>query len=288
MSSQMCFAKGMTAHRHIGTLLVLRAEEQVRQRAHSEYLQADNVCRQKRENARLKSKDKGSPEPGPVPKGQIRLYSMRFCPFAQRTRLVLNAKGIKHEIINIQLRDKPEWFLKKNPLGLVPLLETVAGELIYESPITCEYLDEEYPDRKLLPSTPYGKAQQKMMLENFSKIPPFTYKIPMGRQKGEDVSGLLDELKEKFNKLNEDLAKKKTKFFGGDSVSMIDYLMWPWFERLEVFKLTDCLDGAPELQKWVERMSEDPVVKSCRHSVDTYEAYYKTYLEGKPNFDYGL
>uniref|UniRef100_A0A672KWJ1 Inhibitor of nuclear factor kappa-B kinase subunit alpha n=1 Tax=Sinocyclocheilus grahami TaxID=75366 RepID=A0A672KWJ1_SINGR len=37
----------------------------------------------------------GSPAPGPVPKDHIRLYSMRFCPFAQRTRLVLNAKGIK-------------------------------------------------------------------------------------------------------------------------------------------------------------------------------------------------
>lgn len=36
----------------------------------------------------------GSPAPGPVPKDHLRLYSMRFCPFAQRTRLVLNAKGI--------------------------------------------------------------------------------------------------------------------------------------------------------------------------------------------------
>jgi len=36
-----------------------------------------------------------SPAPGPVPNGVIRLYSMRFCPFAQRTRLVLTAKGVK-------------------------------------------------------------------------------------------------------------------------------------------------------------------------------------------------
>lgn len=37
----------------------------------------------------------GSAAPGPVPEGVIRLYSMRFCPFAQRTRLVLRAKGIR-------------------------------------------------------------------------------------------------------------------------------------------------------------------------------------------------
>nr|KAF6424959.1 glutathione S-transferase omega 1 [Molossus molossus] len=42
-----------------------------------------------------KSLGKGSAPPGPVPEGLIRVYSMRFCPFAQRTRLVLTAKGIK-------------------------------------------------------------------------------------------------------------------------------------------------------------------------------------------------
>ncbi|XP_061644990.1 glutathione S-transferase omega-1-like isoform X1 [Phyllopteryx taeniolatus] len=236
----------------------------------------------------VKCVSKGCAAPGPVPAGSIRLYSMRFCPFAQRTRLVLNAKEIKHDIVNINLRDKPDWFLEKNPLGQVPTLETSVGEVIYESPITCEYLDEVYPEKKLLPESPFGKAQHKMMMENFSKIPPLTYKIPLGRLKGEDVSGPHTELKQRFSKLNEDLAKKKTKFFGGDSVTMTDYMMWPWFERLQAFDLNDSLESVPELKKWVACMSEDPVVKVSGHSMDTYKAYYKTYLEGKPNFDYGL
>ncbi|XP_074502163.1 glutathione S-transferase omega-1-like [Sebastes fasciatus] len=231
---------------------------------------------------------KGSTAPDPVPNNLIRLYSMRFCPFAQRTRLVLSAKEIKHDTININLKDKPEWFLKRNPLGLVPTLETPAGEVIYESPITCDYLDEVYPNKKLLPSSPFGKAQQKMMLEHFSKITPYFYKIPMGRRNDQDVSGLEAELKEKLSKLNEDLVNKKTKFFGGDSITMIDYMMWPWFERLEIFELKRCLDGTPELKKWTERMWEDPAVKATMHSVDTYKAFYKTYVEGKPNYDYGL
>ncbi|XP_039994471.1 glutathione S-transferase omega-1-like isoform X1 [Xiphias gladius] len=231
---------------------------------------------------------KGSPAPGPVPKGHVRIYSMRFCPFAQRTRLVLNAKGIKHDTININLKDKPDWFLEKNPLGLVPTLETTAGEVIFESPITCEYLEEVYPERKLLPPSPFGKAQQKMMLEHFSKVVPYFYKIPAGRNNGEDVSGLEAELKEKFAKLNEDLVNKKTKFFGGDSITMIDYMMWPFFERLEIFELKHCLDNTAELKKWTECMSDDPTVKVTGHSVDTYKGFYKTYIEGKPNYDYGL
>ena len=35
----------------------------------------------------------------------------------------------------------------------------------------------------------------------------------------------------------QDLVNKKTKFFGGDSITMIDYMMWPWFERLEIFEV---------------------------------------------------
>ncbi|XP_013887399.1 glutathione S-transferase omega-1 [Austrofundulus limnaeus] len=230
----------------------------------------------------------GSAAPGPVPKDRLRLYSMRFCPFAQRTRLVLNAKGIKYDTINIHLKNKPDWFLEKNPLGLVPTLETPAGEVIYESPITCEYLDEVYPDKKLLPASPYAKAQQKMMLEYFSKVTPYFYKIQVGRRNGEDVSKLEAELKEKFAKLNEDLVKKKSKYFGGDTITMIDYMMWPFFERLEVVELHHLLDDTPELKKWTECMFEDPAVKSVLHSVDTHRGFNKGYLAGTPNFDYGL
>ncbi|KAG5266514.1 hypothetical protein AALO_G00232950 [Alosa alosa] len=238
--------------------------------------------------ATQKSFAKGSSPPGPVPKGHIRLYSMRFCPFAQRTRLVLHAKGIKHETVNINLKDKPDWFLEKNPLGLVPTLETVNGQVIYESPITCEYLDEVYAEKKLLPSDPFEKAQQKILLEHFSKVTPYFYKIPMGKKNGEDVSSLEAELKEKLSKLNEVLVNKKTKFFGGDSVTMIDYMMWPWFERMEMMELTHCLDGNAEFKKWVQFMLQDPTVKATMFSTDIYKAFYKSYMDGKPDYDYGL
>ncbi|XP_058508069.1 glutathione S-transferase omega-1-like [Solea solea] len=231
---------------------------------------------------------KGCAAPGPVPKDSIRIYSMRFCPFAQRTRLVLHAKGIKHETININLKDKPEWYFSKNPSGSVPTLETPAGEVICESLITCDYLDEVYPGKQLLPSSPYGKAQQKMRLEHFSKVVPYIFNIPMGRRKGEDVSGLEAEMKEKLAKFDKDLVDKKTKFFGGNSITMIDYMMWPFMARMAAFDLQHCLDHTPALKKWMEHMSEDPSVKETTHDVDTYKTFYKSYHEGKPNFDYGL
>ncbi|KAJ8250346.1 hypothetical protein COCON_G00222680 [Conger conger] len=229
---------------------------------------------------------KGSSAPGPVPKGKIRLYSMRFCPFAERARLVLHAKGIKHDTFNINLMDKPDWFLMKNPLGLVPVLEMPGGQVIYESPITCDYLDEVYPEKKLLPADPFEKAQQKMLLEHFSKIAPYFYKIPMMRRDDEDTSKLEEELKEKLIKLNGNLAGKK--YFGGDSITMVDYMIWPWFERIEGIGLKHLMDGTPELKNWTECMLEDPSVKASMLNTETFKGFYKTYQDGKPDYDYGL
>lgn len=78
--------------------------------------------------------------------------------------------AFSHEVININLKNKPDWFFEKNPFGLVPVLETSKGQLIYESPVTCEYLDEAFPGKKLMPSDPYERALQKMLLEHFSKV----------------------------------------------------------------------------------------------------------------------
>ncbi|KAJ7998099.1 hypothetical protein DPEC_G00219050 [Dallia pectoralis] len=232
--------------------------------------------------------DNGSCAPSPIPNGLIRIYSMRFCPFAQRTRLVLHAKGIKHETVNINLKDKPDWYLQKNPMGLVPTLETSSGQLICESLITCEYLDEVYGDKKLLPADPFEKAQQKMWLEDYSKIIPLFYKIPTAGKNGEDVSALKEELKNKLAKLNKVLVNKSTKFFAGDDITMIDYMMWPWFERLEMYGVKNCLDGTPELKKWTGRMLEDKAVKATMHPIETHKAFGKSFFEGKPDYDYGL
>uniref|UniRef100_A0A8C8ZPZ9 Glutathione S-transferase omega n=1 Tax=Prolemur simus TaxID=1328070 RepID=A0A8C8ZPZ9_PROSS len=229
-----------------------------------------------------------SAAPGPVPEGLIRVYSMRFCPFAERTLLVLKAKGIRHEVININLKNKPEWFFKKNPAGLVPVLENSKGQLICESAITCEYLDEAYPGKKLLPGDPYEKACQKMVFELFSKVPSLAITF-MRTPNKEDCAGLKEELRKEFSKLEEVLTNKKTTFFGGNSVSMIDYLVWPWFERLEALELNECVDHTPKLKLWMAAMREDPAVSALLLDVKALKGFIDLYLQNSPEAcDYGL
>ncbi|KAM9197512.1 glutathione S-transferase omega-2-like isoform 3-T3 [Dugong dugon] len=185
----------------------------------------------------------------------MRLYSMRFCPYSHRTRLVLQAKGIKCQVVNINLRSKPEWFYTKHPFGQIPVLENSKCQLIYESVIICEYLDDVYPEKKLFPCDPYERARQKMLLELFCKI----------------------------------LCYQKTSFFGGNCISMIDYLLWPWFERLDVYGVADCVDHTPTLKLWMAAMKQDPAVCALLIDRSTFLGFLNLYFQNSPDaFDYGL
>ncbi|XP_075698504.1 glutathione S-transferase omega-1-like [Rhinoderma darwinii] len=214
---------------------------------------------------------------------------MRFCPYVQRAMLVLIAKGIKHEVININLRSKPDWFFEKSPLGLVPSIETTDGKIIYESPIVCDYLNEAFPGTKLTPADPYAKAQQKILLEQFSMVTPILYNILMARKKNEDFTELKTKFFEKFKKFEEILTKRNTPYFGGESVSMIDYMIWPWFERFHISDVTEVLEKTPQIKTWCKLMMQNPAVKETFTEPDVITGFFKLFCEESLDAaDYGL
>ena len=87
---------------------------------------------------------------------KLELVSFKVCPFAQRTRLVINLKKIPHQITYIDLDNKPGWFRDRVPTGKVPAL--FAGEdTLFESAIINEYLDEVSPGA-ILPEAPLERA----------------------------------------------------------------------------------------------------------------------------------
>ncbi|CAB4023474.1 glutathione S-transferase O1, partial [Paramuricea clavata] len=109
----------------------------------------------------------GDPKPAFDKTKKFRIYSMKFCPFAQRARLVATAKGLKdYDIVNIKLRDDlPEWYTAINPARAVPAIEFPDGRAINESLIVADLLDELYPENQLQPKDPIEKAKQKLFVE---------------------------------------------------------------------------------------------------------------------------
>lgn len=74
----------------------------------------------------------------------------------------------RFDIVNVNLTNKPEWLFEKNAEGKVPVLETNDGKILSESLIVADYIDEAYPSqRKLHPTDPYQKAQNRILLEKY-------------------------------------------------------------------------------------------------------------------------
>lgn len=235
------------------------------------------------------SAQQGSCPPGPVPEGVIRIYSMRFCPYSHRARLVLKAKGIRHEVININLKSKPDWYYTKHPFGQIPVLENSQCQLVYESVIACEYLDDVYPGRKLFPYDPYERARQKMLLELFCKVPPLSKECLIALRCGRDCTDLKVALRQELCNMEEILEYQNTTFFGGDCISMIDYLVWPWFERLDVYGLADCVNHTPMLRLWIASMKQDPAVCALHTDKSVFLGFLNLYFQNNPcAFDFGL
>ena len=61
------------------------------------------------------------------------LYSFRRCPYAMRARMAIAISGVRVELREVVLRDKPAEMLEASPKGTVPVLVLMDGRVIDES-----------------------------------------------------------------------------------------------------------------------------------------------------------
>ena len=75
----------------------------------------------------------------------LKLISHKLCPYVQRAVIALTEKGVPFERIDIDLANKPDWFLKISPLGKVPVLVVTGNDgkevALFESNVICEYIE---------------------------------------------------------------------------------------------------------------------------------------------------
>nr|XP_971184.1 PREDICTED: pyrimidodiazepine synthase-like [Tribolium castaneum] len=215
----------------------------------------------------------GSPQP-PKIEGKLRLYSMEYCPYAHRVRLVLNAKNIPHDIVNINLINQPEWYFKIHPQGYVPALDT-GSQIVIESLHICDFLDEKYPSPPLFPQDPASKQRDKDLLK---KIQPmhgvFLRCISLNENKS--LEEWATEFVPHLETFETELSNRGTTFFGGEKPGMVDYMLWPWGERVGTIviahgqQLPFASDQFPLLRKWRKAMRGDPVCDGLYYGPEKY------------------
>src|SRR6202008_4395220 len=100
--------------------------------------------------------------------GHLKLISHKLCPYVQRAVIALTEKGVGFERIDIDLSNKPDWFLAISPLGKTPVLQ-VGDKAIFESAVILEYLEEPEP-KPLHPADPLTRAEHRAWIEFGSTV----------------------------------------------------------------------------------------------------------------------
>src|SRR6267143_2127089 len=94
------------------------------------------------------------------------LYNAPQSTCSQRVRFVLNAKGLAFEEKKLDLlagdQLKPD-YLALNPNGVVPTLDH-DGDIVIDSSVIIEYLDEIAPRTSFTPHAPVERAQMRALM----------------------------------------------------------------------------------------------------------------------------
>jgi glutathione S-transferase len=191
----------------------------------------------------------------------LKLISHKLCPYVQRAVIALNEKGVAFERIDIDLANKPDWFLAISPLGKTPVLQ-VGDKAIFESAVILEYL-EETQAHPLHPGDPLARAEHRAWIEFGSAV--------LNDIAGFYAAGDEATFKAKIAQLDAKFARLEARaavspWFDGDSFSLVDAVFGPVFRYFDVFdEVADfgILTGKPKLAQWRKTLAARPSVRAA-------------------------
>jgi glutathione S-transferase len=93
----------------------------------------------------------------------LKLNGDQLSNYHNKVRIALLEKGLAFdEDAGLRPSQKDD-YLARSPMGKVPFLET-DGACLRESQVICEYLEEAYPQKPLLPKSPLERARVREMI----------------------------------------------------------------------------------------------------------------------------
>jgi len=186
------------------------------------------------------------------PPKPIKFYCSIVCPWAARTWIALVQANVEFEYIEINLKDKPDWFLRDvNPGGKVPTLK-YGDDILIESAITTEFVADLIPEAKLHIADPYVRAESRLMADRFVEYVFPVYRAATYEGKFEALEGLSEAIRKFLPYL-----KNATPFFGGsDHLSTPEILIAPFISRLYMLLESDAVSA-----KYFTTLTTDPQLK---------------------------
>lgn len=210
----------------------------------------------------------------------LTLISHPLCPFVQRAAIILLEKGIEFARINVDLSDKPDWFLALSPTGKVPLLKVPQANaddaILFESVVICEYLNETQGVAPMYPADALPRAQQRAWIEFATPTFADGWQFLHARDSS-TADAKRTAFRERLGKL--EAAMGEGPFFAGAAFGMVDAVYAPLFRYFGIIDAKvahQIFDGLPRISKWRTALEARASVR--RAVVDGYDELFLTHL----------
>jgi len=194
------------------------------------------------------------------------LISHKLCPYVQRAVITMQEKGIEYERIDIDLANKPDWFLALSPTGRVPVLIVDGRHRLFESAAICEYLDE-VSDSRLHPEGALTRAQHRAWIDFASSLLAEVGKLYSALET-DGYKHSLKVIRAKLECLEK--AKEPGAYFSGDQFYLVDGVFASVYRYFDVFEkyssdheISMLFDGLDGLKRWRENLTKRDSVRSA-------------------------
>ncbi|MBL8381174.1 MAG: glutathione S-transferase family protein [Burkholderiales bacterium] len=231
----------------------------------------------------------------------IELWHSKHSTCSQKVRLVLEEKGLAWTGHHLNLRRFDHLlpaFLALNPAAMVPVLKD-AGQVIVESRIINEYLEDAYPDVPLAPRDPFARVRMRLwtrysdeVLTHAIKLPSFAKNIApeLARMDPAEVAAMVEkipnpavrarwqraatagindqELALSIAQLADmaarmDAALAEGPWLAGETLSLADIDVVPYVQRLVRVELFHLVAARPRVADWYARISARPAYRKA-------------------------
>ena len=234
----------------------------------------------------------------------LTVYEHKESVCCHKVAITLAEKQIEAEIVNVSLEKQEQrqaWYLKINPLGVVPAL-VHSGRTVIHSTIMTEYLDDAFPDPPLMPVDPYWRARRRLWARRIDDemhvphISAISFVVAFGRQMRERLKSK-EQLDAYFANIKDEryretihswyesdldsalLRKSLLAYHGflremeatlrasswlaGDDYSLADIDVIPYIWRLSNLQLGFLWEELPSVVNWFERVTRRPAFKTA-------------------------
>ena len=207
----------------------------------------------------------------------ITILSSAGCPFAHRTRALLNHLNEPFDLREVDLDDRDPELLELSPTGRVPFL--VDGDLkLFESAIINDYLAEKLGFQAAYSDDLELRALQRLVMRRWddSVVPAFyrTLRHP-GRSEEELQAALGPELA---------FISTIVSRMGDDVENLVAFHLathWIRMDWLREFTgIPALVDHHPALRRWLDQAAELPAIRGTAPGrEETVERYRRRYVE---------